>query len=84
MADYAFGSNPPYELSLKGYLISRTNNAPIFDRTRGAFRSLLKYTRRGWPDICLIHNGIFYGIEVKAAKGRLSPEHEQLGRETGA
>jgi VRR-NUC domain len=68
-------------LSFKGYLFSRTNNAPIYDKTRGAFRSLPKYTRRGWPDICLIKGGIFCGIEVKAEKGRLSPEQEQLGHE---
>lgn len=68
-------------LSLKGYLFSRTNNSPIYDRTRGAFRALPKYARRGWPDICLIKSGVFYGIEVKAEKGRLSPEQEQLGDE---
>jgi hypothetical protein len=50
-------------LSLKGYLFSRTNNSPIYDKTRGAFRALPKYRRRGWPDICLIRNGEFYGIE---------------------
>jgi hypothetical protein len=66
-------------LALKGYLFSRTNNSPIYDKTRGAFRALPKYTRRGWPDICLIHGGTFYGIEVKAEKGRLSPEQEELG-----
>jgi hypothetical protein len=48
--------------SLKGYLFSRTNNAPIYDRINGAFRALSKYTRRGWPDICLIANGQFIGI----------------------
>jgi VRR-NUC domain len=68
-------------LALKGYLFSRTNNSPIYDKTRGAFRALPKYTRRGWPDICLISRGTFYGIEVKAEKGRLSPEQEELGNE---
>jgi hypothetical protein len=67
-------------LALKGYLFSRTNNAPIYDKTRGAFRALPKYTRKGWPDICLIKNGKFYGIEVKSEVGRLSPEQEELGR----
>jgi VRR-NUC domain len=68
-------------LALKGYLFSRTNNAPIYDKTRGAFRALPKYTRKGWPDICLIKNGKFYGIEVKSEVGRLSPEQEELGRD---
>lgn len=68
-------------LALKGYLFSRTNNAPIYDKTRGAFRALPKYTRKGWPDICLIRKGKFYGIEVKSEVGRLSPEQEELGRD---
>jgi hypothetical protein len=68
-------------LALKRYLFSRTNNAPIYDRTRGAFRALPKYTRRGWPDICVIKNGQFIGIEVKTEKGRLSPEQTALGKE---
>jgi hypothetical protein len=70
-------------LSLKGYLFSRTNNAPIYDKTRAAFRALPKYTRRGWPDICLIAHGTFYGIEVKSDNGKLRPEQEELGKEIG-
>src|ERR1700730_2178161 len=69
-------------LTLKGYFFSRTNNAPTYDKTHGIFRSLPKYPRRGWPDICLIKNGTFYGIEVKSGVGRLSPEQHQLGRDT--
>jgi hypothetical protein len=68
-------------LSLKGYLFSRTNNAPIYDRIHGAFRALPKYTRRGWPDICLIKQGQFIGIEVKAEKGRMSDDQKLLGEE---
>jgi VRR-NUC domain len=68
-------------LALKGYLFSRTNNAPIYDTARKAFRKLPKYTRKGWPDICLITGGKFYGIEVKTDIGRLSPEQKELGSE---
>ncbi|MBK3666190.1 VRR-NUC domain-containing protein [Bradyrhizobium diazoefficiens] len=68
-------------LALKGYLFSRTNNTPVFDKARGIHRSLPKYTRRGWPDICLIRNGQFIGIEVKAEKGKLSDDQKELGRE---
>jgi hypothetical protein len=68
-------------LSLKGYLFSRTNNSPIYDKTRGAFRALPKHTRRGWPDICLLHRGTFYAIEVKSASGKQSPEQTQLETE---
>src|SRR5437588_268891 len=62
---------------------SRTNNMPIYDKTRGAFRSVPKYKRKGWLDICLIKDGRVYGIEVKNDTGRLSPEQEQLGKEIG-
>lgn len=68
-------------LALKGYLFSRTNNQPIFDPTRKTFRALPKYTRKGWPDICLIKAGKFYGIEVKSDVGKLSTEQLELGRE---
>jgi hypothetical protein len=68
-------------LSLKGYLFSRTNNSPIYDKTRGAFRALPKYTRRGWPDICLIYRGTFYGIEVKSRLGSLSAHQMQIGED---
>ncbi|MEA2991839.1 MAG: hypothetical protein QOD40_759 [Alphaproteobacteria bacterium] len=68
-------------LSLKGCPFSHTNNAPIYDKTRGAFRALPKYTRKGCPDICLIKEGRLYGIEVKSEDGRLSPEQIALGKE---
>jgi hypothetical protein len=68
-------------LALKGYFFSRTNNAPIFEKSRQVFRALPKYTRKGWPDICLIHKGVFYGVEVKSEKGVLSPEQKLLGKE---
>jgi VRR-NUC domain len=66
-------------LSLRGYLFSRTNNSPIYDKARGAFRALPKYTRRGWPDVCLIKNGQFIGIEVKTETGKLSDHQRKLG-----
>src|SRR5262245_17354773 len=68
-------------LTLKGYLFSRTNNTPTYDSKRGVYRAMPKYTRKGWPDICLIKQGTFYGIEVKSDVGRLSPEQQELGRE---
>jgi hypothetical protein len=67
-------------LSLKGYLFSCTNNSPIYDTARSAFRAFPKYTRRGWPDICLIRHSEFYGIEVKSNTGKLSPEQQELGK----
>jgi hypothetical protein len=68
-------------LTFKGYLFSRTNNSPIYDTTRGAFRAMPKYTRRGWPDICLLNKGTFYAIEVKSESGAQSIEQKQLETE---
>lgn len=34
----------------------------------------------GTPDICVVHKGKFYGIEIKAPKGRLS-EYQQRFKE---
>jgi hypothetical protein len=65
-------------LALKGHFFSRTNNAPIFDTRRKAFRVPPKYTRKGWPGICLIKSGTFYGIEVKSEVGKLSLEQERM------
>jgi hypothetical protein len=42
---------------------------------------LPKYTRKGWPDICLIKNGKFCSIKEKTEVGQLPPEQEELGRD---
>lgn len=68
-------------LALKGYLFSRTNNGAVYDPSKGLFRKPPKFVRHGWPDICLIRAGKFYGIEVKSKTGKLSTEQAQLGIE---
>jgi hypothetical protein len=35
---------------------------------------------KGLPDICVIHEGRFIGIEAKAGSGRLSKEQAEFGR----
>jgi len=35
--------------------------------------------RKGWPDITILHGGDLLCIELKAAKGRLSPEQRVVG-----
>ncbi|HPU62385.1 MAG TPA: VRR-NUC domain-containing protein [Bacillota bacterium] len=32
-----------------------------------------QFSGRGWPDIELVYQGRFYGLEVKTAKGRATP-----------
>lgn len=38
----------------------------------GSFRAMPKYSKTGVPDIILVHNGIFIGLEVKRPKGKQS------------
>lgn len=61
-------------LALKRYFFFRVNTTPIFDRTRGVFRAMPKYARKGVADILLLHDGVLYAVEVKAQRGRLSPD----------
>lgn len=69
-------------LSRKRYLFYRNNNVPIFDPTRQAFRAMPKYTMRGIPDIVLIKEGRYIGIEAKAGKAALSPHQEMFKAES--
>lgn len=63
-------------LSLKRYFFWRANTAPIFDKTRGAFRAMPKYGRKGVSDILLLKEGVLHAIEVKTDTGRLSPDQK--------
>lgn len=65
----------------------RSNNTPVFDKTHGAFRALPKHTMKGIPDIIVIKDGYFIGLEVKKKGGYQSPdqkEFERLCKENGA
>lgn len=57
-------------LSYKGYMFWRQNTNPIFDKDH--FRSMPKYSMNGVPDIILIKDGKFIGLEVKQPKGKQS------------
>lgn len=37
-----------------------------------------KHSKRGVPDIILIHQAQFVGLEVKRADGRLSPDQKEF------
>lgn len=66
-------------LALKGYFFWRNNNVPIFDPTRKTFRAMPKYTMKGIPDIIIIKDSKFIGLEVKSDTGKLSPEQRKFG-----
>jgi len=41
-------------------------------------RRLPKYTPRGLPDVNVIAGGIYFGLEVKSAIGRQSPDQKKM------
>ena len=59
-------------LSYRGHFFWRQNTMPVF--SEGKFRSMPKYSKNGVPDIILIKDGIFIGLEVKRPSGRLSEQ----------
>lgn len=62
-------------LEYKRHFFWRQNTTPIFDKDH--FRSMPKYSLNGVPDIILIKDGIFWGLEVKQPKGKQS-ENQKL------
>lgn len=66
----------------KGYLFWRHNNIPVFGRNNAGkmtFRSQSKFTPKGLPDIMIIKEGTFIGIEVKRDdKAFVRPEQLSL------
>src|SRR5437016_850306 len=70
-------------LRLRGHFCFRLNNIPAtFIDRHGArqFRKLSTYGMKGIPDIVLIHEGRFYGIEVKTPAGKLSADQAEFAR----
>lgn len=66
-------------LDHSGYFFWRQNNIPVFGRNNGGsmtFRSMPKYTPKGIPDIIVIHDGHFIGLEVKRKGAKLRIEQE--------
>jgi hypothetical protein len=63
----------------------RSNNIPVFsfggsnNKGEMRYRSLPKYTPRGLPDIIVIRNGKFIGIEVKREGAKLKPDQANMG-----
>jgi len=68
-------------LALKKRFFYRNNNTPIFDRGKGIFRAMPKYSRHGAPDIIVVKDGKYIGIEVKTDSGKLSEHQLTFGRE---
>jgi hypothetical protein len=74
-------------LSLKGHFFWRNNSIGVYDPVGKRFRSTPKYAMNGVPDIILIKDGFFVGLEVKTPKGRQSDnqkDFEKKCKEAGA
>jgi hypothetical protein len=56
-------------LSAKRHFYFRTNNIPVFDKSRGTFRALPKHTPRGIADIIVVHVGRPYFLKLKRPGG---------------
>lgn len=66
-------------LNKKGVFFFRVNNTPQYDsklnQGYGGYRAMSKWAMPGVPDIIAIsEKGTFIGLEIKAAKGRLSTD----------
>ncbi len=65
-------------LELKKHFFSRINNIPVYDQKKKIYRKLPKYQLAGFPDIIVLWKQFPVFIEVKAKKGRLSPEQKKF------
>lgn len=65
-------------LQLKRYFFWRQNNLPVFQKDH--YRAMPKYSKRGVPDIIIVKDQLFIGLEVKQTKGSLS-EHQKKFRD---
>lgn len=68
-------------LEVKNYCFWRSNNVPMFSRNEDGsirFRSMPKYTPKGLPDITIIKDGIYHGLEIKRQTGTQSEEQREI------
>ena len=62
-----------------GLLFWRSPNIPIFAQSNDGkmrFRRPSKFTPKGLPDVTIILNGAYIGLEIKTKKGIMRPEQE--------
>lgn len=68
-------------LALKKHFFWRNNTTPTYDARRGTYRSMGKWAKKGVPDIIVVHEGWFIGLEVKQKGKYMSPEQKQFQKE---
>jgi len=67
-------------LELKRYMFWRQNTIPALNK-EGKFRAMPKYSKNGIPDIIVVKQGQFIGIEVKKPKGKQSENQIKFQKE---
>lgn len=73
-------------LALRKHFFWRNNSTPIFDAGKMVFRRMPKYAISGRPDIEIIKDGYYIGLEVKRLKTQQSDSQrlfEKLCKEAG-
>ena len=65
-------------LALHKYFFWRQNTTSVYDPTNKRFRSMPKYSKNGVPDIILIKDGMFIGLEVKRPTGKISDSQKEF------
>jgi len=67
-------------LSLKKYFFWRQNTSPTVQITgdKWHFRRMSKYAMKGIPDIIIIKEGKFIGLEVKTSVGVISQNQKEF------
>ena len=64
-------------LKLHNFFFWRSNNIPVFGRNNAGamtFRSMPKHSMKGVPDIIIVRDGKFIGIEVKRPGAKMRPD----------
>jgi len=65
-------------LQLRKHFFWRANTVPVYDTTKQSYRAMPQFARNGVPDIILVRDGQFIGLEVKRPGGRLSEAQERF------
>ena len=69
-------------LAAKRHFFWRQNTTPAVQKSVDgwAFRRMPKHAKKGVPDIIVIHQARFVGLEVKRSDGRLSADQQEFQR----
>lgn len=69
-------------------MFKKNHDIVFFRANSGAFKTAQgRYVKTGTPglaDICAVYDGVFYGIEVKTATGKMSQAQKNFKRELEA